>query len=316
MAQAKGSMSQLMGGIKETTYGTTPSTPTGYSLPFVSTTLKGERNLVASKVIRGNRNPTAPDQGNTNVGGNVVVPVDLIGIGYWLEMLLGAPTTTGVGPYVHTFKVPTSVPSWVIELGYLDITKYLVYNGCKAESIAFKFGGDEELTATVELLGAKETAGTASIDATVSTFTITKFGNFQAAVTEGGSSIATVQEINMTIKNNLDANTFCIGGSGIRPSLPEGVVAVSGSIKAMFEDLTLLNKAINGTESSLVVTLTSGTSSLVLAVDELLYRRNAPGVPTPGGIWVDLPFEGYYSDDADASAFQAVLTNSQATYPS
>ena len=124
-----------------------------------------------------------------------------------------------------------------------------------------------------------------------------------------------MQEVEITISNELDTNTYVIGGNGIRGSLPEGVVTVTGRIKAMFENATLYNKAINGTESSLVLTFTSGTHSLTIAVDELYYQRQGPAIETSGGIWLDLPFTGFYGNDADASGIMVTLVNAQATYP-
>ena len=43
------------------------------------------------------------DERYKTVAGSVVVPVDLINIGYWLQMLLGDPTTTGADPYTHVY---------------------------------------------------------------------------------------------------------------------------------------------------------------------------------------------------------------------
>ena len=90
---------------------------------------------------------------------------------------------------------------------------------------------------------------------------------------------------------------------------------VSGRVKALFESATLYNKAVNRTESALKLKFTSGTHSLEFSVEELFYQRNAPGIETPGGIYVDMPFEGFYSNGASASCIKVTLINGKATYP-
>lgn len=315
MAQAKGVKAQLLGAVAETTYGSDPVSVSAIVLPINSSAIRGAQNINAPATIRNNRNPVQPFLGNINVAGDVVIPVDLVNMGWWLKMFFGAPTTTGAtSPYTHVFKVPSALDSWVFEQGYTDVGKYQKFNGCKVKSIAFKFGGDGELTASISITGSKETLGNSSMDSSPDTETFTRLNQFQAAIEEGGSAVATVKELELTLSNELDEDTYVIGGAGIRGSLPEGLCQVSGRIKAMFEDWTLYNKAVNGTESSLKVTLTSGSYSLVLYAPEILYARNAPGIETPGGIWMDAPFQGYYDNNADATVLKATLVNTKAAY--
>jgi hypothetical protein len=60
--------------------------------------------------------------------------------------------------------------------------------------------------------------------------------------------------------------------------------------------------------------MTRGAVSLALAVDELFYSRETPAISGPGGIMLDLNYEGFYADAAAASAFRVVLVNTQASY--
>lgn len=314
MVQAKGSSAQLIGGIKEATYNTTPGTHAGIVLPVMSATIRGSQNMQTTAVIRGTRNPAQPFFGNVDVQGQVVVPIDEVGIGYWLQMLLGDPATSGTGPYTHVFTVPTAIDSWCLEQGYTDIGVYQLFNGCKAQSLSFTAGGDGELSATVQIVGGKETISGTSVDATPTTITLSQFNNFQGSVFEGGSVSSIVQEVEMTISNELDTSVFVIGGGGIRGALPEGVVKISGRVKALFDSPTLYNKAVNRTESSLKLKFTSGTHSLEFSVEELFYQRNAPGIETPGGIYVDMPFEGFYTNGASASGIKVTLVNGKTAY--
>ena len=318
MTQAKGSQAQLVGGIKETTFGSDPASPSGVVLPIISSDISLTQPNIDDDVLRGNRNAAKPSKGNKAVSGSVVAPLDITGIGYWLQMALGDPTTTGSGPYTHVFKVPSSLDSWVLEQGYADITQYQKFNGCKVNSLAFNFdaAANTALQVSAQVEGASLTQGTSSIDGSASAISLTRFEIDDLALTEGGSSIANVRSLSLTIGNNLDTNNYVVGGSGVRGSLPEGKCTVAGTITTLFENTTLLTKALNSTETAIVATLTSGSYSLELDIGELIYGFRSPGIPGPQGILVSLDFTGYYDDDADASAIKATLVNGTATYPS
>lgn len=314
MGRAKGAKAQLLMCF-ESTYNTTPTTPAAIKMPIISSSLKSTQNLIDSALITGRRDPTPPARGNIDVGGSVEVPIDEVGIGHWLKLGFGAPTTTGAAdPYSHVFKIGDTMPSAVLEQGFTDIAAYELFNGIKMSKMAISFGGDGELTAKIDLLGGKETIGATSVDATPDTITITKLGNFQASLKEGGSSIATVLSCDLNFDFGLDGDTYAIGGAGFRTAIEEGLVQISGTIKAFFENTTLLNKAINGTESSLEITLTNGTHSLAIKLPEIIYERNSPGIDGPKGVNIELPFKAYYQNSADANAAIITLVNAQASY--
>jgi hypothetical protein len=285
-------------------------------LPFNSFGLRSDRNQIVPATITGTRNPVMAIEGNMDCKGPAVVPVDAINFGYWLKALLGAPTEGGgVGPtYVHTYKVPTAVPSMLLEAGFLDIPYYLKFNGCKVNSMSIDFGQDAELVANLDLMAAKETGSSSPFDASVAMQTFTRFTMKQLAIEEGGSSAICIGTGNISIKNNLDGSSYCINGGGVRGDLPEGVVEVSGNIKAIFSSATLYAKAVASTESSLKLTATNGSNVLEFLVPELHYKQSGIPIETPGGIWVELNFLGYYENNADSTAFKVTLTNTLSTY--
>lgn len=304
----------------ETAYKTAPSTASAVKLPFNSLDLMPRRAIQQPGTIRSTRNPTTPFRGNIDVSGNAVVPIDLACIGYWLKGLMGNPTTTGSqAPYTHVYKIgTTALPSMILDKGFTVSGLYYKYEGVKVNTMAVTFGGDGELTATFGLIGAKETKGTSAYDASPSDLTsiATRFENFEAAVTEGGSSIATLTQVTLNISNNLDGSVYCLGDNGERSYLPEGQMAVTGSITGIFADDSLLLKGRNFTESSLVVTLTDGTYSLAFNIGELVYEHTSPGIPGPGSetIMQTLNFTGYYQNDADVSTIMITLVNATASH--
>jgi hypothetical protein len=84
--------------------------------------------------------------------------------------------------------------------------------------------------------------------------------------------------------------------------------------------MTLYTKALNGTESSIRVKYsfgtglgTAGNESIEFKLPELVYSPKTPPIAGPKGIMVELPFEAYYDNAAEATALQIILMNTQAT---
>ena len=317
MAQAKGSKSRLVMDF-ETTFGSDPASPAGLVMPINSFTLKSSRPKNTRATITGTRNPVKPFDGNVTDSGDVVVPVDSTAFPYWLKAMFGAPTTTGSGPtYEHVFKVGDSMPSEVMEMRYSDgstVLTYAKHNGVKISSLALSIGGDQELVATMNLEAKGEALSGTPYDASPTALTLDPWCNYQAALTEGGSAISIATALDINVDFGLQTDNYVIDGTGSRYSIPEGLCQVTGSVTTLFESTALLTKAINSTETSLVVTLTSGTNVLEIAINELQLERSTPGVEGPQGILLNLPFVAYMDDHAAASVIVATLTNGESSY--
>jgi len=312
--QAQGYRGQL-GMDFETTYKTTPAVPSGILMPIQSSKIQSKQNLAEDKTIRGRRDPAQPSMGFVNVDGSITVPVDEIAIGYWLKAIFGAPATTGSADlYTHVFKPGFVQPSLVLEQGFTDIGQYFLFNGCKVGKFAISFGGDADLSATIDIMGAKETISGTTFDSTLTQIVLRKFNNFQAAVIEGGAALATITKADLTIDLGLDGDTHVLDGTPCRSSVNEGLISVSGTITALFESIVLLNKAIAGTTSSIALKLASGTHSLEFKMPEVMYERDSPTIDGPKGVLVSLPFKAFYSASVENSVIVVTLVTSQATY--
>lgn len=142
-------------------------------------------------------------------------------------------------------------------------------------------------------------------------------------VQEGGSgTLLNVQKALVKIERDIDTGAYVIGGRGTRNSLPEGRAKVSGSITALFDAqaLALFHKAIRFQESSLKIVAQHGTGAgtagneyFELLIPELKWGKDTPKVSGPQGMVVDLPFEAYYDNDANASAAVVTFKNATAT---
>lgn len=312
MAQATGSLSKLVMGY-ESAFGTIATE--GFVMPINSSTLKGSKQQTAPATITGTFNPVEPYDGNWSVGGAVVVPVDSIAFWYWMKAAFNSPTTSGTDPYEHVFDVGTSRPSITIEHQYTDLgtAKYFQYTGCKVSSYSISAGGDGEATATFNIVGANETIASSSFDVSPTTVSLGRLKQSHLTLKEAGSTISNAKMVSLDVNFKCDTSQYVIGGGGTLGAIPDGVMSVTGNIDALFEDTALLEKAINGTESSLELTFTGGLSSiLVIDFNELKYSPNSPGIPGPQGIAISLPWSAYYDDDADGSSVVVTLTNGEA----
>lgn len=320
MPQATGANTKLIYDV-ESVFKTTPGSPASLVLPFVSESLSANRNLFKTNIIRGNRNQTQAKRGNKDVSGSITTELNPF-MGKLLKHLLGSCTTTGANPYTHTMKVGALPVSLCMEKQFLDLTtpQYFLYNGCRINKGSFDFGVEGVIPVGLDIIGAKETVGASSFHASPVDYGHLPFDMFEASIQEGGSAIAVVSSVKFDVDNQLENGSFVIGGNGERRAIPEGATLVSGTLTALFEDMTTLNKAINYTESSVQITLSRGTGlgsagneSLEIKIPELMYGQKSPAITGPKGIVIELPFSAFYDNAAEATSIQMILKNTQVT---
>ena len=318
MVQAQGYRARLALAY-ETAYGVILASPSGFILPITSSKITAKQSLIEDKTIRGIRDVAPPGLGNIDVQGPVVVPVDEINIGYWLKGLFGSPDTTdsGTAPYTHTFKPGFTQPSMCLEQQFLDIGQYFLYNGCKVSKFSTSFEvSNQDLQATIDIMGGKETLATASFLVEPAMRPMTKFGAFMASILDDGQLLANVTKVELTVDTGLDGSVYTLGGGGFRGSLPEGMLAVSGTVTAIFDSMALLDKAVSGAASSIELNLSNplSGSNLNILLPEIIYERTSPGIDGPKGVSISLPFRAFYNTNASGVSIVATLVNAEPTY--
>lgn len=320
MAQAKGSLSQVTI-QRETEYGVPPGTPNAKLVYYSSCSLALNRGQEQDDTLRGNRNPTKAMRGKDEVSGDLVVNLQAYN-GDLLLGLMGEVTTSGSSaPYTHLFTVGDTLPSFLVEKGFLNINQFFRYLGCKVGSMKVSFTPFGAQKMTFSLMGAQEVTASTAFDASPTDLGYAPFDGFAlGTLQEGGSAIADVTGVDLEIGNDLDGDQYLLGGQGKRADIPEGTVSATGTLKARFTSLALYTKAINDTESSLKLIFgrgtglgTAGNESLEFFIPELTFTPKAPAISGPKGIVVELPFVGYYGNNAGASALQITLKSPTAT---
>jgi len=320
MPQARGTQTSTVL-VEESTYNTVPGTPAGQLLYITGNTIQAQQNRLDSNTLSSSRERTAPSAGNINVAGDLSFELGAESLGTVMKHIMGTNVTTGADPYVHTMELGDLPAGFIIEKDFgsnISGNRYQYYTGCRVASASFDFPVEGFATGTVSVIGSGEVADSSPLDASVDDNGHTSFSAFDASIQEGGGAIAVVKSATINVDNGLDDSVYVIGGAGTRAALPEGFGTVTGSITALFDSVTLLNKAINGTESSLQITLSrgdglgsSGNESIDFTVNQLLYERTSPPITGPQGIEITLPFKAYLS--SSTSALGVVIKNAVAT---
>ncbi len=313
MARAYGANAQLLG-LVETTYGTAPTT-NFTKFPFVSSDLGSEQGLIASNLLGQGRDPAQPMRDVIKVTGNVVVPVDVRNFGHWLKSLLGAPVTTGSGaPYTHTFTsgAPT-IPSMSVEVGMPEVPAYFMNSGVRVNSAQLTFARSGAADATLACIAQGEVRSGSSSGGIPTSLALTRFNQFQGAITKDGTQLGNVTGGQLTYTNNL-ATIETIRPDGKIDGADPTIAALTGTLDVRFADTTLIDDAINNTPVALTFGYTiDANNALVFTAHEVYLPK--PKLTISGAAGVQANFAWQAAKNATAGNMLTVtLTNDVASY--
>ena len=179
--------------------------------------------------------------------------------------------------------------------------------------VSFTPAGAQKMT--FSLMGAQEVTASAAFDSSPTDLTYAPFDGFSPGHPRGRRrSHRRYHRRGSGDKQRSRRRSVSARRSGQTADIPEGTVAVTGTLKARFTSLALYTKAINDTASSLKLifargdgTGTAENESLEFYIPELTFTPKAPPISGPKGIIVELPFVGYYGTDVGESALQITL---------
>lgn len=291
MARAQGARAQMALAF-ETVYGTPPAS--GYTrMPFASSTLGGRQPLIESELLGYGRDPLAPIKDALTVDGDVVIPVDLRAIGYWLKAAFGAPTTTAAGgDFTHVFHSGAwDLPSMAIEVGLPEVPSFAMFAGCMVDQLNFSMQRSGQLTATARLVAQGEVPATSAQTGTLAAIDLQRFGHFNGAISRNGSALANVVSTEASYQNRLDRiETIRDDGKidGADPSL----AALTGRIDARFSDTVLLDQAISGAPCAITMGWTlPGGHSLSIVAHAVYLPRPSREISGPQGVQVSFEWQ-------------------------
>ena len=197
MARAQGARAQ-MALAYETVYGTPPVS--GFRLmPFARATLGSEQPLLESELLGYGRDPLAPIKDAVTADGEVVIPIDVEALGYWLKAAFGQPTTSGTTPKTHTFQSGNwTLPSLSIETAMPEVPRFAMYSGCVLDQLSWQMQRSGLLTATARLVAQGETIAATTAAGTPTALGLQRFGHFNGTVKRNGTALGNVVSAEIT----------------------------------------------------------------------------------------------------------------------
>ena len=287
--------------VAESTYGTTPGTPSMKLLRQTGNTIGLTKETFLSDEIRSNRERTDLRHGTHQVGGDV--PIEL-SYGAFDDFLAAALFSTWSS---DVLKVGTTVQSFTMERRFLDIAQYQPMTGCMVNTLALNIQPNAMVTGTIGIIGQDGDISGTSLGTPTDVATNAPFDSFTGALLEGGSAIASVSQLSLNLTNNITP-AFVIG-SKVTPQMIYGMSDMTGSLTAFFEDENLMNKFLNEEESSLAVTLTDPEGN-DLEIDLPRIKYTSASVPVNSaneGVTVSMDFQALLSS-SDASSIVITRT--------
>lgn len=287
--------------VAEATYGTTPANPAWEPIRHNTTNIGLTKGTLQSEELRADRQIADFRHGTRQVGGEIVSELSYGSFDDILEALLcGTWTEAGVaGTDGDTLKAGITRRSFSVLRYFEDLAgtekPYHLFSGVEYNTMKLSVTTEAIVKATFGVVGkGLSMANAAPAGSTYAAASTSKgMDSFTGALVEGGSSIAIVTEIELTLENGIEPR-FVIGSKEtIRPSIGRSVV--TGQITAYFEGAALLEKFINETSSSLQFELGDLTNKYTFLIPNLKYTGGQPDIQGEGPILLTMPFQAIYS---------------------
>lgn len=303
-------MNSYLAYVAESTPGTTPGSPTMLKLRTPDPLqLNYNVEQLTTQESYSHRQMVMQRPGFAVPAGNIPIELSYGAFDDWLESLLGGAWSTETAGTPEVLKIGNAINTFTVERGNADNSQYERFLGVIPNSLSLDINPNGIVTGSFGVLGMSigATAGSA-LGSPSNVATNEPFdGLGNASLEEGGSSIATVTSLQLNINNNRSGGR--LAGSNGADVPVNGQIEVSGTLVARFDSLTLLNKFLNGTESSLQVVLNDegGSESLTFDFHSVKYTGGQQA-NNENALDISLPFMALY-DSGESTALTVTRSN-------
>lgn len=297
MSYSQGSRSQLAYAVQAdfATAGTS-----FINLPFSTHSLNLTKERVAGTDIQADRMPTVDRHGNRSAAGDIVADLRHAEFDVLMQSALMSDNdfatgfTAGDGSTTVTnAAILGTTPTYLTVEDYAsDIDQARLFTGMTVNTMAVSLAPNQMVAATFGMIGrnmaisATEKSVTASVgnepfDAYSGDI---KLGNVGSL----GSALTSITALDFTLTNGFALRHVI--GEDTSQEFEYGTASIEGTVTALFEDETLINRFLNETESALEVSVGDGSNTLTFTFPRIKINSADVGVEGPTSRSVSMSF--------------------------
>lgn len=296
----------------ESVYGTAVAVTRG--IPHVDYDVSEKvAEIESNSIWPGKMTPAPAVRGQKWVEAHLNYELAASGLGFWAVPLLGAVSTSGAGPYVHTITpgLTEREKSKTVELNVpaLSTSEAWKVAGCAVTGAQLACRVGEVATVGVDLYGKSVTRAAATAFSAPASFVPFTFASLAVTMDAAATSF---DELSMDFGTGLTTGRFAFDGTGLaRAHKVTDLLQVSGTLAGEYLDSAYVTKFISGATAELVATFDSGAASKLVISCTVQFGENAPEVRRGAITRTSVPWKMVRgSAETDAQAITMELTNS------
>ena len=289
--------------VVETTYGTTPTTPTMTAIPVNTFGLVLEKGEVSDNGIYPDEQIRSVRQGDVSVSGDMTADLREADFDPFLESVMRSAWSS------NTLKVGTTPKYFSMEHGSLDINQYQLYRGVTVNTMTLSASaGDNSPIATTFGLIGRDMAPltTSSAAATLvpasSNQPFDHYAGNGLRIADTGGVLADfcVTSFELSIDRGYEAR-YCIGDNTSKTPIA-GMANITGSLTAYFENANLINRFLNETNTALQLQVGVGADLMTFLLPRVKFlTASNPLSGNTGAKLVEISFKAQYDSTEESS---------------
>lgn len=287
---------------KEDSLGVLANLATGFALMRnTSDSINLSKTSIVSDELTGDRAIRNLRHGNKSVAGDTSFEFAAKDFDVLLAAVMGQNDWTA-----NKLKQGMTIPSFLIEKGFQDISQFIAYKGCVINTMSLEMATDAIVTGSFGIIGTGTDGYTQVSKYTGADNALVGENTEPFVAFEGEFKIDDVIQdacvmtaLSLSLDNGITANyTLC--GPEAKSITPDRF-NVTGTVTALFTDATLINRFINEEEFSLSAKLIDPEgNALVFDMPRVKFTGGEVPVSDGGVVTLSLPFQALY-DDSEGS---------------
>ena len=286
--------------VKETTPGTTPTSPTMIELNHNSCSLTLTRDTFTSNALRSDRQIPFHRTGVDKIAGDIAFEFGAKEYDVFLEAALAGNWTENV------LKAGVAAHAFTFERAFVNINQYAVYTGCFVNQFSLSVKPNEMVGGTFSIVGLEGTRGGTPLSVSPTAAEENNpFDSFTGNLKIDDVSIAVVTGIDLTLANGIEPQYAIFDRQACAVSW--GRSTLTGTLSAFYTDGNLDDDFINDSRVKLEFTLTRGDYGYTFLIPNVTLTGADDSAQSEGPIALNIPWSAAL-DKTSGTNFQITRT--------